>query len=76
MQKEPKPIYIGFGSVVVDDPDELTNLIIEAVVKSNQRAILVKGRSYLIIKNSWKRMGRIRKREISREYSCIGLGSS
>jgi hypothetical protein len=43
LAKEPKPIYIGFGSVIVKDPDALTKTIIEAVRASGQRAILAKG---------------------------------
>jgi len=27
----PPPVYIGFGSIVVDDPDKMTNMILEAV---------------------------------------------
>ena len=37
------PVYIGFGSIVVDDPDGMTNLIFEAVKKSGQRALVSKG---------------------------------
>ncbi|TPX46531.1 undecaprenyldiphospho-muramoylpentapeptide beta-N-acetylglucosaminyltransferase [Synchytrium endobioticum] len=43
MNAGPKPIYIGFGSIVVPDPDEMTNIIIEAVKKAGVRAILSKG---------------------------------
>lgn len=39
----PPPIYIGFGSIVVDDPDEMTRLIFEAVRQSGQRALVSKG---------------------------------
>ncbi|KAF9081464.1 Sterol 3-beta-glucosyltransferase [Mortierella sp. AD031] len=38
-----KPVYIGFGSMVVPDPDGMTRTIIEAVVKSGVRAIISKG---------------------------------
>ncbi|KAJ3336233.1 hypothetical protein HDU93_003398 [Gonapodya sp. JEL0774] len=39
-----KPIvYIGFGSIVVDDPNKLTRMIFEAVEKAGVRAILSKG---------------------------------
>ncbi|KAI8905613.1 hypothetical protein EDD86DRAFT_257740 [Gorgonomyces haynaldii] len=38
-----KPIYIGFGSIVVADPDELTRIIVEAVKLSGVRVILSKG---------------------------------
>ena len=34
------PIYIGFGSIVVDDPDELTKSIFTAVAKAGVRAII------------------------------------
>eukprot|EP01119_Soliformovum_irregulare_P025349 TRINITY_DN9358_c0_g1_i1.p1 TRINITY_DN9358_c0_g1~~TRINITY_DN9358_c0_g1_i1.p1 ORF type:complete len:423 (-),score=115.98 TRINITY_DN9358_c0_g1_i1:45-1313(-) len=37
------PIYIGFGSIVVADPDGLTQAIFQAVSLSKTRAIVVKG---------------------------------
>lgn len=37
------PVYIGFGSIVVDDPDHFTNLIFEAVKKAGVRALVSKG---------------------------------
>jgi hypothetical protein len=37
------PIYIGFGSIVVDDPDKFTALIFEAVKKAGVRALVSKG---------------------------------
>lgn len=37
------PVYIGFGSIVVDDPDKFTSLIFEAVQKSGVRALVSKG---------------------------------
>jgi sterol 3beta-glucosyltransferase len=39
----PPPIYIGFGSIVVDDPRKLTALIFEAVRLAGVRAIVSKG---------------------------------
>lgn len=39
----PKPIYIGFGSIVVDNPLKLTRIIFEAVRKTGQRALVSKG---------------------------------
>ncbi|MCJ1438511.1 hypothetical protein MMC27_007901 [Xylographa pallens] len=39
----PPPIYIGFGSIVLDDPDGMTRLIFEAVQKTGQRALVSKG---------------------------------
>lgn len=37
------PVYIGFGSIVVDDPDSFTKLILEAVKKAGVRALVSKG---------------------------------
>ena len=37
------PVYIGFGSIVVDDPDALTALVLEAVQKAGVRALVSKG---------------------------------
>lgn len=37
------PIYIGFGSIVVDNPDKLTATIFSAVKKAGVRCILSKG---------------------------------
>ncbi|MCJ1396440.1 hypothetical protein MMC18_009330 [Xylographa bjoerkii] len=39
----PPPIYIGFGSIVLDDPDGMTKLIFEAVKETGQRALVSKG---------------------------------
>ena len=37
------PVYIGFGSIVVDDPDKFTSLIFKAVAKAGVRALVSKG---------------------------------
>lgn len=37
------PVYIGFGSIVVDDPDQFTKLIFEAVKMAGVRALVSKG---------------------------------
>ena len=37
------PVYIGFGSIVVDDPDQFTTLIFEAVKQAGVRALVSKG---------------------------------
>jgi UDP:flavonoid glycosyltransferase YjiC (YdhE family) len=42
-----KPIYIGFGSIVVEDPETLTRTILEAVETCGVRAIISKGWSNL-----------------------------
>jgi len=38
-----KLVYIGFGSMVVDEPDKLIETLIEAVRRTNLRAIISKG---------------------------------
>ncbi|KYK61757.1 UDP-glucose,sterol transferase [Drechmeria coniospora] len=38
-----KPIYIGFGSIVVDDANLFTEMIFEAVEKAGVRALISKG---------------------------------
>ncbi|KAK6003871.1 hypothetical protein QM012_008721 [Aureobasidium pullulans] len=37
------PIYIGFGSIVVDDPDKFTQMIFDAVKMAGVRALVSKG---------------------------------
>ncbi|GAB7346599.1 hypothetical protein MBLNU459_g1743t1 [Dothideomycetes sp. NU459] len=49
-----KLVYIGFGSVVVPDPKELTQSIVDAVIKANVRCILSKGWSARLDKKSAK----------------------
>jgi hypothetical protein len=39
----PPPIYIGFGSIVVDDPYAMTKLIFDAIHQTGQRALVSKG---------------------------------
>lgn len=39
----PPPVYIGFGSIVLDDPNGMTKLIFEAVERTGQRALVSKG---------------------------------
>ncbi|RAR07338.1 glycosyltransferase family 1 protein [Stemphylium lycopersici] len=43
LAKGPPPVYIGFGSIVVDDPVGLTKLLFEAVKLAGVRAIVSKG---------------------------------
>ena len=39
----PTPIYIGFGSIVVDDPEAMTTLILDTVARCGHRALISKG---------------------------------
>lgn len=42
--KDERPIvYIGFGSIIVQDPQEVSRIIVDAVLKANVRAIISKG---------------------------------
>ena len=43
----PAPVYIGFGSIVVEDPDTLLSTVLEAVKICEIRAIISKGWSNL-----------------------------
>ena len=43
----PPPLYIGFGSIVIDDPTRLTAILLEAVKISGVRAIISRGWSKL-----------------------------
>lgn len=40
LETGPPPIYIGFGSIVVEDPKRLTDIIFRAVRQIGQRALL------------------------------------
>lgn len=39
----PPPVYIGFGSIVVDKPNELTAMVFGAVKRAGVRALVSKG---------------------------------
>lgn len=43
----PAPVYIGFGSIVMDDSTAMTNIILEAVSRCGVRAIVSRGWSKL-----------------------------
>lgn len=43
LEAGPPPVYIGFGSIVVDDPDAMTRMIFDAVRLSGVRALVSKG---------------------------------
>ncbi|KAL2879338.1 hypothetical protein SGCOL_005466 [Colletotrichum sp. CLE4] len=47
LKNGPTPIYIGFGSIVIDNPDEMTKILVEAVRATGVRAIISKGWSNL-----------------------------
>ncbi|GKZ46011.1 hypothetical protein AbraIFM66951_008895 [Aspergillus brasiliensis] len=41
------PIYIGFGSIVIDNPQKMTGIILEAIAMTGVRAIISRGWSKL-----------------------------
>jgi hypothetical protein len=43
LEAGPPPVYIGFGSIVVDDPEKFTKLIFDAVKMAGVRALVSKG---------------------------------
>ncbi len=43
LEAGPPPVYIGFGSIVVDDPNGMTKLIFDAIKKAGVRALVSKG---------------------------------
>jgi hypothetical protein len=43
----PPPIYVGFGSVIVDDPDALLTIVLDAIQICGTRAIISQGWSSL-----------------------------
>lgn len=43
LEAGPPPIYIGFGSIVVDDPNAMTRMIFDAIHLSGVRALVSKG---------------------------------
>ncbi|CAG8279064.1 unnamed protein product [Penicillium salamii] len=48
LQAGPPPVYIGFGSIVVDNPQKLIDTVVIAIVRSGVRAIISKGWSGLV----------------------------
>ncbi|KAJ2975641.1 hypothetical protein NUW58_g8299 [Xylaria curta] len=47
LEKGPTPVYIGFGSIVIDNPAELTRLIVQATKEVGVRALISRGWSGL-----------------------------
>lgn len=43
IHKGPKPIYIGFGSMPLEDPKKITDIILEALRNTGQRGIIDRG---------------------------------
>ncbi|OJJ42220.1 hypothetical protein ASPZODRAFT_137412 [Penicilliopsis zonata CBS 506.65] len=48
LQAGPPPVYIGFGSIVVEDPQALIQTVLDAVTQCGVRAIVSKGWSNIM----------------------------
>ena len=57
----PSPIYIGFGSIVVEDPHAMAELLLDAIHRTGQRALVSKG---------W--MGLCADKDVSEDVFLIG----
>ena len=42
-RQDKKVVYVGFGSIVVSDPEAMTKCVVEAIMRSGVYAILSKG---------------------------------
>ncbi|KAL2821330.1 hypothetical protein BDW59DRAFT_164212 [Aspergillus cavernicola] len=47
LRSGPRPMYIGFGSIVIDNPEQFTAIILEAVRSTGTRAVISRGWSKL-----------------------------
>ncbi|ETS79828.1 hypothetical protein PFICI_07357 [Pestalotiopsis fici W106-1] len=54
----PPPVYIGFGSIVIDDPSRLTAMIVDTVKRTGIRALISKG---------WSKLGFVDGQEVQSE---------
>jgi UDP:flavonoid glycosyltransferase YjiC (YdhE family) len=43
----PPPVYIGFGSIVIDDPQRISTILLDAIQATGIRAIISRGWSKL-----------------------------
>ncbi|MBD2198475.1 MULTISPECIES: glycosyltransferase [Calothrix] len=51
LEKGPPPVYIGFGSMGNRNPEETANLVLQALAKTQQRAIIYSGWSGMRTEN-------------------------
>jgi UDP:flavonoid glycosyltransferase YjiC (YdhE family) len=47
LQAGPPPVYIGFGSIVIEDPKKMSSLLLEAIKTCGVRAVISRGWSKL-----------------------------
>ncbi|CAO3611284.1 unnamed protein product [Cunninghamella echinulata] len=58
-------VYIGFGSIIVPDPEAMTKVIVEAVLQADVRAIVCKGWSSRIVSTDLTNQGNTQKEKES-----------
>jgi hypothetical protein len=51
LERGPPPVYIGFGSIVLQNPNEMLGMILDAVRSAGARAIISKGWSNLAVED-------------------------
>lgn len=47
LERGPQPVYIGFGSIVIEDPQHVTQMIKEACQRLDVRVVISRGWSKL-----------------------------
>ncbi|KAI8335886.1 hypothetical protein BC941DRAFT_429665 [Chlamydoabsidia padenii] len=71
-KKDVRPVvYIGFGSIIVSDPDAMSRVIVDAVVEAGVRAIVCKGWSARNQDN--QQQGKARSSHILQEHPDVIL---
>ncbi|KAF2633110.1 glycosyltransferase family 1 protein [Macroventuria anomochaeta] len=76
LKSGPPPVYIGFGSIVLDNPNAMTELVFEAARKTGQRVLLSKGwggmgADELRIPNGVFMLGNVPHDWLFKQVSCV-----
>ena len=72
----PTPIYIGFGSIVVDDPNAMTSMIFDAIKKAGVRALVSQGwgglgKGDMVVPETVFMLGNIPHDWLFKRVSCV-----
>ena len=60
LEKGSTPVFIGFGSMVIDEPETLSNIIMKAAIKANCR---------IVVQSGWSTL------DVSGEQRCFNIGT-
>lgn len=63
LEAGPPPIYIGFGSIVIDDPTKLTKILFDTIKRMGQRALVSAG---------WGNVGMVDNIEVPDNIRLVG----